>query len=187
MPFVSGLDTEMGDAPNGSSTDAAALTINPFVIPLRVNGHADVTFTSPYDPSRSGQVSPVEGRTPWTAEGFTSDKALTKGPNTDLKGKDKTKYNPLPVSSLRTGLCYDPRMMYHAQLFEEEHPEQPSRIFSIYKALVDAGLVEDQNISGVSKEGGIMMRIDAREVTPEEAILAHSKEHWEYLASTAGT
>lgn len=188
MPFVPPFDTDMGDAPNTSQP--AALATGPFGIPLRVNGHADITFTSTYDPSRSGQVSPAEDRittVSWSAEGFSNDHSPVGVKKTDWKGKGKERHIALPVSSLKTGLCYDIRMMYHTQIFESEHPEQPKRIFLIYKALVDANLLVDPEISGVSEEPGLMTRIDAREVTYEESLLAHSEEHWEYLASTAGT
>lgn len=188
MPFVPLFDTDMTDAPN--SSDPAALTINPFSIPLRVNGHADITFTSPYDPLRSGQGSPVGDRTaaaPWVTKGFTNDDGLAGDMKASRRGKGKARHIALPVSSLKTGLCYDVRMMNHEQIFEDEHPEQPNRIYDIYKALVEAKLLVDPKLSGVSEEPGLMMRIGAREVTHEEVLLAHSEEHWDYLASTAGT
>lgn len=188
MPFVPLFDTDMTDAPN--TAEPAALTINPFSIPLRANGHADITFTSPYDPLKSGQVSPVDDRmtpAPWKAETLALYSNPVEDTKVDGKGKGKERHVALPVSSLKTGLCYDVRMMYHTQMFEDEHPEQPKRIFLIYKALVDAKLLVDPNLSGVSEEPGLMLRISAREVTHEEALLAHSQEHWEYLASTAGT
>lgn len=183
MPFVPPFDTAMSDAPTGP----AALATNSFAIPLRVNGHADITVTSSYDSSRSRQVSPTEDRTAsvaWMSERFANDNVQVDK-KADRKGKGR--HIALPVSSLKTGLCYDVRMMNHMQIFESEHPEQPKRIFLIYKALVDAMLLVDPDISGVSKEPGLMTRISAREVTYEEAMLAHSEEHWRYLASTAGT
>lgn len=189
MPFVPPFDdTAMSDAPN--ILGAAALATNSFAIPLRVNGHADITFTNPYDPSRSRQVSPTgERRTAvtWMTEGFANNNGLVDDKKSDWKAKVKERHIALPVSSLKTGLCYDVRMMNHTQIFENEHPEQPKRIFLIYKALVDAMLLVDPGISGVSQEPGLMTRISAREVTYDEAMLAHSEEHWEYLASTAGT
>lgn len=185
MPFVPPFDTDMTDAHN-----PAAPATKSFGLPLRVNGHPDITFTNPYDPSRSRQVSPTEDRTnrvEWTMVGSGNDNGLMRDKKTDREGAAKERHIALPVSSLKTGLCYDVRMMYHTQIFENEHPEQPRRIFLIYKALVDAMLLVDPEISGVSEEPGLMTRIAAREVTYEEAMLAHSEEHWEYLASTAGT
>lgn len=184
MPLVPSSDTDMTDAHN-----PAAPATKLFGVPLRVNGHADITFTSSYDPSRSGQESPAEDRATtvaWTMEESGNGSGLVGG-KTDSEGQGKERHIALPVSSLKTGLCYDVRMMYHTQIFENEHPEQPKRIFLIYKALVDAMLLVDPEISGVSEEPGLMTRIGAREVTYEEAMLAHSEEHWEYLASTAGT
>lgn len=185
MPCVPPFDTDMTDAHIPTTTATKS-----FGVPLRVNGHADITFTSSYDPSISGQESPAEDRTTtlaWTMEGSGNGYGLVGGGKPVSEGKGKERNLALPVSSLKTGLCYDVRMMYHTQIFENEHPEQPKRIFLIYKALVDAMLLVDPEISGVSEEPGLMTRIGAREVTYEEAMLAHSEEHWEYLASTAGT
>ncbi|KAL0633314.1 Histone deacetylase hda1 [Maublancomyces gigas] len=188
MPFVPPFDdTAMSDAPN--VLGAAALATGAFAIPLRVNGHADITFTNPYDPSTSRQVSPTGERrsaVTWMTEGFANNNGPVDDRRSDCKAKVKERHIALPVSSLKTGLCYDVRMMNHTQIFETEHPEQPKRIFLIYKALVDAMLLVDPEISGVSQEPGLMTRISAREVTYDEAMLAHSEEHWEYLASTAG-
>src|SRR5947209_15948310 len=53
----------------------------------------------------------------------------------------------LPISTLPTGLCYDERMRYHAEVAtineSNYHPEDPRRIFYIYKELCQAGLVDD--------------------------------------------
>lgn len=181
MPFVPGPDTDMLDAPNGTS---AAHIENPPTFPICVNGHADGTFTGPYDPSRSEHTSPVAGQTSAITLRPSGD---VPAPRKDSAGKDRqmSPNKALPISSLKTGLCYDTRMMFHEQINEEDHPEQPKRIFSIYSALVGAGFVEDEGLTGSFKDG-IMKRIDAREVTEKEALLAHSKGHWDYISSTSG-
>ncbi|CAD0112743.1 unnamed protein product [Aureobasidium uvarum] len=55
----------------------------------------------------------------------------------------------LPYSTSQTGLVYDVRMRFHVEVRPEVnqgvHPEDPRRIYAIYKELVDAGLVDDPN------------------------------------------
>ncbi len=49
----------------------------------------------------------------------------------------------LSISQLPTGLCYDDRMRYHAEVgatsAENVHPEDPRRIYYIFKELCEAG------------------------------------------------
>ncbi|EPS37463.1 hypothetical protein H072_8853 [Dactylellina haptotyla CBS 200.50] len=86
----------------------------------------------------------------------------------------------LPRASLRTGLCYDVRMRFHATLDEEDvHPEDPRRIHVIYQTLVEAGLTKLPEEGG--KEDELMLRINAREVTEKEALLVHTVQHWHFL------
>lgn len=87
-----------------------------------------------------------------------------------------------------TGLCYDVRMRFHATLDEEDvHPEDPRRIHVIYKALVAAGLVSAQSAHPPSHlNKPTMLRISAREVTEEEALLVHTREHWQFLNMLPG-
>jgi histone deacetylase 6 len=95
--------------------------------------------------------------------------------------------NPLPYANRRTGICYDVRMRFHATIDDDEmHPEDPRRIMEIYKAIVEAGLVDDPNYVGAVKKGDLMIGIDARPVTKQEALLVHSQEHWDFLAATKG-
>ncbi|TGZ77787.1 hypothetical protein EX30DRAFT_310914 [Ascodesmis nigricans] len=101
------------------------------------------------------------------------------------EGHQRKRINPLPISSLKTGLCYDVRMRYHATVDAEDmHPEDPRRIYEIYKALCQAGLVDDPEFTGVKRKGDLMHRIDAREVSKEEAMLVHTPAHWDFLDKT---
>lgn len=94
-----------------------------------------------------------------------------------------------PLRELPTGLCYDDRMRYHAEVAStienSIHPEDPRRIYYIFKELSDAGLVFD----GRSKRPLVrqpLRRIDAREATREECCLVHTQEHYDFVESTAG-
>ena len=96
----------------------------------------------------------------------------------------------LPITSLPTGLCYDERMRYHAEVqssIESNglHPEDPRRIYYIFKMLCNAGLVGD--LPGQKPiVNQPLHRINAREATQEECCLVHSPGHWEFVKSTEG-
>lgn len=98
----------------------------------------------------------------------------------------KIHYTPL-----KTGLCYDVRMRYHAKIFTsyfeyiDPHPEDPRRIYRIYKILAENGLIKDPMLSGVEDIGDLMLKIPVREATTEEILEVHSKEHLDFIEKTA--
>ncbi|KAI9825223.1 MAG: Histone deacetylase hda1 [Thelocarpon impressellum] len=95
---------------------------------------------------------------------------------------------PLPRSSLPTGLCYDPRMRFHAAMVESDHhPEDPRRIYVIYERLCESGLVEGEDDLEDDKgpERTYLHRIEAREATLTEICLVHTPEHYEFVRETA--
>lgn len=99
--------------------------------------------------------------------------------NTHVKKKYRFK--------LKTGICYDVRMRFHATINPVDfHPEDPRRIYRIYKEIADAGLINYDGWSwlDVNKQE-IMQRISARELTREEALLVHTENHWDTLLQTA--
>jgi hypothetical protein len=100
----------------------------------------------------------------------------------------------LPYSSSRTGLVYDPRMRFHTELGANEddiHPEDPRRIFEIFKELKNAGLVDndssnsaadsDDSASSASYPRQRLLRINARFATPAEVCLVHDPAHYEWV------
>lgn len=60
----------------------------------------------------------------------------------------KLRYVPL-----KTGVCFDVRMRYHSKLYTsyfeyiDPHPEDPRRIYRIYKILCENGLIDDPSLS----------------------------------------
>ena len=94
----------------------------------------------------------------------------------------------LPISKLPTGLCYDERMRYHSEISatsgENVHPEDPRRIYYIYKELCEAGLVDDPRIPPLVDVP--LFRIDAREATRDECLLVHTENHYDFVKRTAG-
>ncbi|KAK6456859.1 histone deacetylase HDA1 [Scheffersomyces xylosifermentans] len=93
-------------------------------------------------------------------------------------------------SPLKTGLVYDVRMRYHAKIFTsyfeyiDPHPEDPRRIYRIYKKLAEAGLIQDVSLSGVEDIGPLMVKIPIREATAEEILEVHSESHLKFIQST---
>lgn len=93
-------------------------------------------------------------------------------------------------SLLKTGLVYDVRMRYHAKIFTsyfeyiDPHPEDPRRIYRIYKRLAEAGLVQDTSLSGTEDIGPLMVKIPIREAKAEEILEVHSAEHLKYISLT---
>ncbi|KAK9476928.1 hypothetical protein V1514DRAFT_310388 [Lipomyces japonicus] len=114
------------------------------------------------------------------------------GTTADLQRQQaNTVHDVLPYVKLKTGLCYDVRMRYHAKIvtnaydYMDPHPEDPRRVYRIYKALAEAGLVDMKGASGAAKIGSDLMKhIRAREATKEEVELNHEHQHWEYIERT---
>ena len=95
----------------------------------------------------------------------------------------------LPISTLPSGVCYDDRMRYHAEVAatsaENAHPEDPRRIYYIWKELCEAGLVGDEKDYPPMVEKPLH-RIEARPVTKEEVLLVHTDRQFHKVAATAG-
>lgn len=91
---------------------------------------------------------------------------------------------------LKTGLVYDVRMRYHAKIFTsyfeyiDPHPEDPRRIYRIYKILAENGLITDPNLQGVDELGDFMLKLPIREATREEILRVHSEDHLKFIEST---
>lgn len=96
----------------------------------------------------------------------------------------------LVYSPLKTGLVYDVRMRYHAKIFTlyfeyiDPHPEDPRRIYRIYKILAEAGLIQDSALSGLDYIGPLMEKIPVREATAAEILEVHTYEHLQFISLT---
>ncbi|KAI5203819.1 histone deacetylase HdaA [Aureobasidium subglaciale] len=91
----------------------------------------------------------------------------------------------LPYSTSQTGLVYDVRMRFHVEVRPEVnqgvHPEDPRRIYAIYKELVDAGLVDDPKT--ISPAPYVLARIPTRYVTKREVCAVHTEDHYNWVIS----
>lgn len=108
-------------------------------------------------------------------------------PNSDWSDDEVMAKAGLPVASLATGLCYDHRMRYHCEVRPQSdvHPEDPRRIYYIYKELCRAGLVDDPE-SCRPLAPKTLQRIDARNATEDEITLIHTDAHYAFVHSTKG-
>ncbi|MCJ1426843.1 Histone deacetylase hda1 [Sticta canariensis] len=93
-----------------------------------------------------------------------------------------------PAATMPTGLCYDVRMRYHCELDPPKqrldfHPEDPRRIYAIYKELCLAGLLDDPMSTRpiVSRP---LLRINARNATQAEICLVHDTKHFQFVERT---
>jgi len=97
----------------------------------------------------------------------------------------------LPYASKRTGLVYDPRMRFHAELNTDEddiHPEDPRRIWEIYRELVNGGLVDEEETPvDYTKHPFKLWRIPIRLAEPSEIALVHDSQLYDWVDSLAGT
>lgn len=97
----------------------------------------------------------------------------------------------LPYATSRTGLVYDPRMRFHAELPEQStngddiHPEDPRRIHSIFEEIKQAGLVDASTSKGDVNEDQCW-RIGIRYATRPEILLVHTQEHYDFVESLQG-
>ncbi|KAI5294941.1 Histone deacetylase hda1 [Ascosphaera acerosa] len=91
----------------------------------------------------------------------------------------------LPRASLPSGLCYDDRMRYHCEVQPETdyHPEDPRRIYYIYREICKAGLADDPK-SRRPLVHQPLKRIPAREATIAEVTMVHTPEHFDFVKST---
>lgn len=107
--------------------------------------------------------------------------------NSDWSEEETIGKPGLPLASLATGLCYDVRMRYHCEVqpTNDVHPEDPRRIYYIYKELCKSGLVDDPD-SCRPLAPRPLQRIDAREATEEEIVHIHSTAHFAFVRSTKG-
>ncbi|KAJ5318145.1 hypothetical protein PENANT_c043G02693 [Penicillium antarcticum] len=162
------------------------------VPPPNLSNHPHPNFT-PFIPPTS--VSPdsstgMARRKPGDGDSTSTDEAKRDSPaeaNSDWSGSDEELIvrSGLPVASLATGLCYDHRMRWHCEVHPKSdvHPEDPRRIYYIYKELCRAGLVDDEE-SSQPLAPRTLQRIAARNAVEDEITLIHTDAHYAFVHST---
>ncbi|KAK6360769.1 Histone deacetylase hda1 [Orbilia blumenaviensis] len=175
--------------------DAPPLTLQSGTSPIANSGGLERDFQTPplghQGSANTGDIlsdridhpklQPRSGYAKLTPEQFLQRRANAIRP----KASTGSYVQALSRPSLRTGLCYDVRMRFHATLDEEDvHPEDPRRIHVIYQALTSAGLTKlPEDATQPESEDDLMLRIKAREVTEEEVLLVHTPDHWRFLTT----
>lgn len=159
--------------PSLDEIDESTQNVDPLpIIPLRVENSVPITHKLPLTDQNTSHV--VQLRT---------------APPPDLIVVPPTKPQ-LFYTPLKTGLVYDVRMRYHAKIFTsyfeyiDPHPEDPRRIYRIYKKLAEAGLIQDISLSGSEDIGPLMVKIPIREATAEEILEVHTESHLQYIQLT---
>ncbi|KAJ5272293.1 Histone deacetylase clr3 [Penicillium angulare] len=133
-------------------------------------------------PDRTIKMSDSESN---SADASLTRKDSLQEPNSDWSDDEASRKPGLPLESLGTGLCYDVRMRYHCEVrpTSEVHPEDPRRIYYIFKELCQAGLVDDPE-STRPLAPKTLVRIPARPATEEEIIKVHTGAHYAFVQST---
>lgn len=95
------------------------------------------------------------------------------------------------VRQWRSGIVYDVRMRYHSELAmavknQDFHPEDPRRIFHIYRELCKSGLVEDPSVSTEPLVDHPLKKVNISAATKEEICLVHDLKHYDFMESIQG-
>lgn len=209
-PFVMEED---GDTVMGDSHTLSTLTANPSFtgvpLPTHISNHPTPNLTPSLPQSVPTSLSPgselSQPRETIASTGMAPPERLTKTSDGDSSAAEQLKRDSLvepdsdwsddevmaksglPLASLATGLCYDHRMRYHCEVRPQSdvHPEDPRRIYYIYKELCRAGLVDDPE-SSRPLAPHTLQRIHARDATEEEVTLIHKDAHYAFVRSTTG-
>ncbi|OSS47788.1 hypothetical protein B5807_06562 [Epicoccum nigrum] len=177
--------TEFNDGP---ADDAAE-----YVVPMDV-------FTNPSigHLPKNAQLPPYESTVfPRSASHYVDSRsdrmditqtALHRRASPQVRIPPKPRTLALPIATLKTGLVYDPRMRFHAELpsetsVEEIHPEDPRRIHSIFEEIREAGLVRGPGSSDNDEHDDFCWRIGIRPAEKHEILLIHTEAHYNFIAS----
>lgn len=140
--------------------------------------------------SNSGSHRTTKSPSAW------SDKMSMSRPTPARRTSPQVRIPPKPSSSAlvyatsKTGLVYDPRMRFHAELPDmninpdDIHPEDPRRIHSIFEEIKQAGLVASSTSEGDQEDH--CWRIATRFATKPEILLIHTEEHYDFVESLQG-
>ena len=139
------------------------------------------------------QSYPGSHRTTKSPSGW-SDKMNVARPTPTRRSSPQVRIPPkpraydLPYATSKTGLVYDPRMRFHAELpdmsmnADDIHPEDPRRIHSIFEEIKQAGFVGSSSSEEDANEAHCW-RIGIRPATKPEILLIHTEEHYTFIES----
>lgn len=196
MPVDMDIDPNSRVTSNATNSSAQTLSASTIKPPPNANGHLKGISHPLLSRSNFAAQTPTGASTPELAGAVNEQLNLVSEDETDdmdsiddaseVMDDERRPPHGLPLRSLRTGLCYDPRMRFHSELkpgADELHPEDPRRIYYIYKELCQAGLVKDQ-MAQAPIVNEPLSRIAARRATLEEICLIHTPELFKFIEST---
>jgi histone deacetylase 6 len=206
--FVSAAEAMQDDFPMGdgesvldtieSNGDGLPITVDPSKLGLLSLSHASTGQLPIHSPSKpysfqrpKSQLSNAfqASRSPDKMEVFSAAPRHRSSP--EVRIAPKPRVAALPYATSRTGLVYDPRMRFHAELpnmsssEDDIHPEDPRRIHSIFEEIRQAGLVGSSGTDDEPNEQ-FCWRIAIRMATKPEILLIHTKEHYDFVESLQG-
>ncbi|KAF9977453.1 Histone deacetylase hda1 [Actinomortierella ambigua] len=132
---------------------------------------ADPSSSTTSSNSNSGSAgTATAGEGTFSANGMIVGSVYQATQNGELLGQPGV----LDGRSTRTGYVYDVRMKYHCNVHgDDDHPEDPRRIWRIYDALNTAGCTDR------------MIKVPTREATTEELELVHTDDHIVTITKTS--
>lgn len=165
----------LSNAPNPSLQNGSYASLRPHATAIEeVMDSQDQTMTD------APETKPVTESVPLNLQGSAVNGALETEQKPDIQNSTRTFRFPISY----TGLCYDARMRFHAVINPiDDHPEDPRRIYRIYRAIENAGLTSITSLTGAGRNS--LQRIPVREVLKEECLLVHNLVHWENMLATA--
>lgn len=196
IPIVAGSSgvtqphlTQGDDASSGRAASLPSLLTLSQRPPLLMRHSSQSAYDSTPAPENAGPVlmkgltKSIEDEGLHIKSSEESDSLMEE--NSDWSVDEATTSVGLPLTALATGLCYDIRMRYHCEVrpTADVHPEDPRRIYYIYKELCRAGLIDDPE-STKPLAPRPMQRIDVRDATEEEVELVHAPDHFTFVEST---
>lgn len=209
MAAIDESDLTMGEDTVMASTEingeqGANATVDPSEIFRRLNSpqFSPRKEQLPYSlkvPSASKQYYIPNASTHYSRESSSEpesdamDITPSKSTAVEIRVPPPPRFPPLPYSSSKTGLVYDPRMRFHAEFPdfmmnpEDIHPEDPRRIHEIFEEIHQAGLVQGPDDPDEEASEEQCWRIEARSATTAEICLIHTAEHYIFIESLQGT
>ncbi|KAH3955578.1 hypothetical protein HBH64_124100 [Parastagonospora nodorum] len=173
--------------------DALPSTVDPSKLGLQNPSHFHNDSLPFHSPSKTSQSFRPSGHNEneYRARKSTDDMDIStprSRSSPEVRIAPKPRAIVLPYASSKTGLVYDSRMRFHAELpsmtlnADDIHPEDPRRIHSIFEEIRQAGLVGSSTAENDQTEQHCW-RIAIRPASRPEILLIHTEEHYELVKS----
>jgi histone deacetylase 6 len=176
--------------------DALPGTVDPSNLGLHPSSHFNNEPLPFHSPSKASTIQQFNSRLDAmngksnSPDGMDiSSPAPARRAHPEVRIAPKPRAAVLPYASLRTGLVYDSRMRFHAELpsmsinADDIHPEDPRRIHAIFEEIQQAGLVASSSTSEAEQTEDHCWRIAIRSATRPEILLIHTEEHYDLIKS----